>query len=34
LVQWKTRVTLHLPSAGPDRAILRLALERLLRLVI
>ncbi len=28
----KTRVMLHLPSACPDKAILRLALERLPRL--
>jgi hypothetical protein len=34
VVEWKTRVMLHLPSACPDQAILRLALERLLRLVI
>jgi hypothetical protein len=34
VVEWKTRVMLHLPSACPDQAILRLALERLPRLVI
>jgi hypothetical protein len=32
VVALKTRVMLHLPSACPDKAILRLALERLLRL--
>jgi hypothetical protein len=34
VVEWKTRVMLHLPSACPDQAILRLALERLPRLVL
>jgi len=29
----KTRVMLHLPSACPDQAIIRLALERLPRLI-
>jgi hypothetical protein len=29
----KTRVMLHLPSACPDQAIMRLALERLPRLI-
>lgn len=33
VVALKTRVMLHLPSACPDKAILRLALERLPRLV-
>ena len=33
-VTWKTKVLVHLPSACPDLAILRLALERLPRLVI
>ena len=33
IVEWKSRVMLHLPSACPDHAILRLALERLPRLV-
>ena len=33
VVALKTRVMLHLPSACPDQAILRLALERLPRLV-
>jgi hypothetical protein len=33
VVELKTRVMLHLPSACPDHAILRLALERLPRLV-
>jgi hypothetical protein len=32
VVRLKTRVMLHLPSASPDKAILRLALERLPRL--
>ena len=32
VVALKTRVMLHLPSACPDQAILRLALERLPRL--
>ena len=34
VVEWKTRVMVHLPSACPDQAILRLVLERLPRLVI
>ena len=34
VVEWKTRVMLHLLSACPDQAILRLALERMPRLVI
>jgi hypothetical protein len=34
MVEWKTKVMLHLPSACPDQAILRLALERMPRLVI
>jgi hypothetical protein len=34
VVEWKTKVLVHLPSACPDQAILRLALERLPRLVI
>ena len=34
VVEWKTRVMLHLPSAYPDQAILRLMLERIPRLVI
>jgi hypothetical protein len=33
VVELKTRVVLHLPSACPDQAILRLALQRLPRLV-
>jgi hypothetical protein len=33
IAEWKTRVMLHLPNACPDQAILRLALERLPRLV-
>ena len=33
MVAWKTRVMVHLPTACPDQAILRLALERLPRLV-
>ena len=32
VVAWKTKVLVHLPSACPDQAILRLALERLPRL--
>ena len=31
VVEWKTKVLVHLPSAGPDQAILRLVLDRLLR---
>jgi len=34
VVEWKTRVMLHLPSACPHQAILRLVLGRLPRLVI
>jgi hypothetical protein len=34
VVAWKTKVLVHLPSACPDQAILRLVLERLPRLVI
>jgi hypothetical protein len=34
VVEWKTKVLVHLPSACPDQAILRLVLERLPRLVI
>lgn len=34
VVAWKTKVLVHLPTACPDQAILRLALERLPRLVI
>ena len=34
VVEWKTKVMLHLPSACPDQAILRLVLDRLPRLVI
>jgi len=33
VVALKTRVMLHLPSACPDQAVMRLALERLPRLV-
>ena len=33
VVELKTRVVLHLPSACPDQAILRLALQRPPRLV-
>ncbi len=33
VVALKTRVMLHLPSACPDKAILRLTLERMPRLV-
>ena len=33
LVALKARVMLHLPSACPDSAILRLALERMPRLI-
>jgi hypothetical protein len=32
VVELKTRVTLHLPAACPDQAILRLVLERMPRL--
>jgi hypothetical protein len=34
VVEWKTRVMLHLPAACPDHAILRFALDRLPRLGI
>ena len=34
VVEWKTKVMIHLPTACPDKAILRLTLERLPRLVI
>ncbi len=34
VVEWKTKVMVHLPSACPDEAILRLVLDRLPRLVI
>jgi DDE family transposase len=34
VVEWKTKVLVHLPSACPDQAILRLVLDRLPRLVI
>ena len=34
VVEWKTKVLVHLPSACPDQAILRLMLDRLPRLVI
>jgi hypothetical protein len=34
VVEWKTKVMVHLPSAFPDQVILRLALERMPRLVI
>ena len=34
VVAWKTKVLVHLPSGCSDQAILRLALERLPRLVI
>ncbi len=34
VVEWKTRMLVHLPSAFPDQAIRRLALDRLPRLVI
>jgi hypothetical protein len=34
VVEWKTKVMVHLPSACPDTAILRLMLDRLPRLVI
>jgi len=34
VVAWKTKVLVHLPSACPDQAIVRLVLERLPRLVI
>jgi len=34
VVEWKTMVITHLPSAFPDWAILQLVLERLRRLVI
>lgn len=34
VVAWKTRVMIHLPTACPDQAILRFALDRLPRLII
>ena len=34
VVAWKTKVLVHLPSACPDQALLRIALARLPRLVI
>ena len=34
VVEWKTKFMLHLPSAFPDQAILRLVLDRLPRMVI
>jgi len=34
VVEWKTKVMLHLPSACPDQAILLLVLDRPPRLVI
>jgi hypothetical protein len=34
VVEWKTKVMVHLPSACPVQAILRLVLDRLPRLVI
>jgi hypothetical protein len=34
VVDWKTKLMVHRPSAFPDRAILRLVLDRLPRLVI
>ena len=34
VVEWKTKLLVHLPSAFPDQAILRFALERMPRLVI
>jgi len=34
VVEWKTKVMVHLPSASPDQVILRFALERMPRLVI
>jgi hypothetical protein len=34
VVEWKTKVMVHLPSACPDQALLRLVLDRLPRLVI
>ena len=33
VVALKTRVMLHLPNAYPDKAIMRLALERMPRLI-
>ena len=29
VVEWKTKLMVHLPSAFPDKAILRLVLDRL-----
>jgi hypothetical protein len=34
VVEWKTKLMVHLPSAFPDQAILRLVLDRMPRLVI
>ena len=34
VIAWKTKVLVHLPNACPDQAMLRLALDRLPRLVI
>jgi hypothetical protein len=34
VVAWKTKVLVHLPSVCPEQAVLRLALERLPRLMI
>jgi len=34
VVEWKTKVMVHLPSAGPDKPILLLVLDRLPRPVI
>jgi hypothetical protein len=34
VVEWKTKLLVHLPSAFADQAILRLVLDRLPRLVI
>ena len=34
VVEWKTKVMVHLPSACSGQAILRLVLDRLPRLVI
>ena len=34
VVEWKTKLLVHLPTAFPEQAILRLALDRRPRLVI
>jgi hypothetical protein len=34
VVEWTTKVMIHVPSACPDMAILRLVVDRLPRLVI